>query len=260
MPIMNEIDITRLEARLERLIEGTFAHFFGKRGQAQDIALHLARAMEESTIPDPRNEVRGIAPDHYTIVMPKALANQLLLKQPTFQQLISEYLVELATNTGYRLNMHPVVEIVPHEDVKDAPIHITANHGRKKHTTTAVMKRVEIYPQTEAPHNPQLLIQGMPAIQLGMDVINIGRSRDNHIVIDDRTVSRYHLQLRLRFGRYTLFDTQSQSGTLINNVRVKEHNLQTGDVIQIGNTRLVYTEDRSPSDGSTQVNDPVVLE
>ena len=76
-------------------------------------------------------------------------------------------------------------------------------------------------------------------------------------VVDDRAVSRYHLQLRLRFGRYTLFDIQSQGGTLVNEVKIKEHNLQTGDVIQIGNTRLVYMEDRPISDGQTQTNDPV---
>ena len=260
MRCMNEQDIARLEAQLERLIEGTFARFFGKQGRAQDIALQLARAMEDNAISDPRNELRAIAPDHYVIMMPSFIATKLLQNQPTLPQILSDHLVELATNVGYRLNSHPIVEIITNDASKTDAITVIANHGKKRHSTTAVMKRVEIDAGVEAPQNPQLLIQGKPPILLETDVINIGRSRDNHIVVDDRSVSRYHLQIRLRFGRYTLFDTQSQGGTLVNNVRIKEHNLQTGDVIQIGSTRLVYMEDRPSNDGQTQTNDPVVLD
>jgi len=260
MPNMNEQHIARLESQLERLVESTFAHLFGKRVRAQDIALQLARAMEDNASSDSRYEVRPVAPDHYSIFMPSEMCKQLLQNQPSLPQLLSEHLVELAMNAGYRLNMRPVVEIVPNDELKMGMVTVLANHGKKKTSTTAIMKRVDIDNGPEAPRNPQLLIQGKPTIQLTSDVINIGRSRDNHIVIDDRSVSRYHLQLRLRFGRYTLFDTQSQGGTFVNNVRIKEHILQTGDVIQIGSTLIVYMEDRPTSDGQTQTNDPVVAD
>lgn len=257
MPNMNEQNIARLEAQLERLVESTFAHLFGKRIRAQDIALQLARAMEQNAVSDSRGDARAIAPDHYAIMMPSVMRQQLLQNQPALPQILSQHLVELATNAGYRLNTQPTVELIANDELKMGAVTVIASHGKKRHSTTAVMQRVSIDSEPSAPLNPQLLIQGKPAISLTSDVINIGRSRDNHIVIDDRSVSRYHLQLRLRFGRYTLFDTQSQSGTLVNNVRIKEHNLQTGDVIQIGNTRLVYMEDRPTSDSQTQTNDPV---
>ena len=188
------------------------------------------------------------------------MRQQLLQNQPSLTQLLSEHLVELAMNAGYRLNMRPVVEILANDELKMGAVTVIANHGKKKNSTTAVMQRVDIDNGPDAPRNPQLLIQGKPTIQLTSDVINVGRSRDNQIVIDDRSVSRYHLQLRLRFGRYNLFDTQSQSGTFVNNVRIKEHILQAGDVIQIGSTMLVYMEDHATSDGQTQSNDPVVAD
>lgn len=260
MPNMNEQHIARLESQLERLVESTFAHLFGRRIRAQDIALQLARAMEDSAVTDPRQDVHPVAPDHYTILMPVEMRQQLLQNQPSLPQLLSEHLVELAMNAGYRLNMHPIVEIIANDELKMGMVNVIANHGKKKTSTTAIMKRVDMDNGPEAPRNPQLLIQGKPTIQLTSDVINIGRSRDNQIVIDDRSVSRYHLQLRLRFGRYTLFDTQSQGGTFVNNVRIKEHILQAGDVIQIGNTLLVYMEDHATSDGQTQTNDPVVTD
>src|SRR3982751_3747196 len=112
MPIMNEQHIARLEAQLERLVESTFAHLFGKRIRAQDIALQLARAMEQSAVSDPRGDARAIAPDHYSIIMPSVMRQQLLQNQPALTQLLSEHLVELATNAGYRLNTRPVVELI----------------------------------------------------------------------------------------------------------------------------------------------------
>ncbi len=260
MPPMKDQHVARLEAQLERLVESTFARFFGKQVKAQDIALQLARAMEDSAQADPRGDVRMVAPDHYTILMSSEMRDKILQGQPALPQLLSEHLVELATNSGYRLNMHPSVDIVAMDSVKVGTITVVANHKHKKNSTTAVMQRVDVQIGKDVPRNPQLLIQGKPTIALLSDIINIGRSRDNHIVIDDHAVSRYHLQLRLRFGRYTLFDTQSQGGTLVNNVKIKEHNLQTGDVIQIGNTRLVYMEDHPTADGQTQSSDAVVPE
>lgn len=260
MPIMNDQHIARLEAQLERLVESTFASLFGKRVRAQDIALQLARAMEDAAISDSQHEVRPVAPDHYTIMMTSVMRRDLLHNQPDLAQRLSEHLIELAMNAGYRLNMRPEVELLANDEIRMGTVTVVANHQKKKTSTTAIMKRVDIDNAHESPHNPQLLLQGRPAIQLGSDIINIGRSRDNQIVIDDRAVSRYHLQLRLRFGRYTLFDTQSQGGTMVNNVRVKEHVLQTGDVIQIGSTRLVYMEDHPTSDGQTQTNNPVVAD
>jgi pSer/pThr/pTyr-binding forkhead associated (FHA) protein len=106
-------------------------------------------------------------------------------------------------------------------------------------------------PANRAPANPQLVILNKPPIPLRLNILNVGRSRENHIVIDDPAVSRHHLQLRLRAGRYMLFDTQSNSGTYVNGVRVKEHTLQAGDVILIGTTQLVYTEDSPLSDTQT---------
>ena len=38
MPSMNDQHIARLEAQLERLVEGAFSQLFGKKFRAQDIA------------------------------------------------------------------------------------------------------------------------------------------------------------------------------------------------------------------------------
>ncbi len=251
MPRMNDQHIARLEARLEHLVEGTFNQLFGKKIRAQDIAVQLARAMEDGAIQGKSDDPRPTAPDHYTIYLNTAVYSQLVQNHPTLSYHLSEHLLELATESGYRMTVTPVVDIQGDNQLAVGSLVVEANHHHKKHNTTAVMQRVDVPVTQAAPLNPQLLMHGKIAIPLNLELINIGRNRDNHIVIDDPSVSRHHLQLRLRFGHYVMFDTQSHGGTTVNDVHMKEHILQTGDVICIGRTRLVYLEDSAIGDTQT---------
>jgi hypothetical protein len=257
MPCMNDQHISRLEAQLERLVEGAFSQLFGKKFRAQDIALQLARAMEDGAQDPTSGDPRPLAPDHYTIYLHSKVRSPLLERQPFLAQRLSEHIVELASSAGYRLASIPTIDILANDELTLHAVKVNARHLQKKHSTTAVMQRVESPTSQDVPQNPQLLLHGQIAVPLTRDVINVGRSRDNHVVIDDAAVSRHHLQLRLRFGRYMLFDTQSHGGTMVNDVAVKEHVLQTGDVICIGTTRLVYMEDHSLSETQTGAYDPI---
>lgn len=252
---MNEQHFARFEARLEQLIEGVFTQLFGSRIQAQDLAIQLARAMEEGARSE-GGDPRPVAPDQYIVLLHPKTHAYLIRKQPSLHQHLSEYLVDLAVGSGYRLNSNPTVDIAGDTELDAGQVRVRIGHQQKRNSTTAVMKRVEVKPQPEAPRNPQLVVAGNRTITLDQATLNIGRAQDNHVVIDDRSVSRHHLQLRLRMGRYTLFDTQSRGGTLVNNVPVKQHDLQNGDVIRIGNTQMVYMEDMSLSGNPTGIYTP----
>ena len=71
------------------------------------------------------------------------------------------------------------------------------------------------------------------------------------MVIDDAYTSRLHAQIRLRFGQYVIFDTDSHAGTFVNEVRIREHCLRAGDVIRVGKTTIVYMEDDPEYFGET---------
>jgi hypothetical protein len=246
---MNDGRFTRLEAQLERLIEGAFAQLFSKSIRPQDIALHLSRAMEDGIEIGADGDARPVAPDHYEIRIHPAVCGHLLHRAPDLGTILSQHMVNLATHAGYRLGSQPTVEIVADPVIAPNELVVEALHAASRFQQTARMDRIE-HPlkPTRTPTNPQLIVNGQQTLHMDGQIINLGRSRDNQIVLDDLHVSRHHAQIRLRFGSYTLFDTASQSGTFVNDVQVREHRLQPGDVIRIGRTRLVYLEDPPPAD------------
>lgn len=248
---MKEQHIARLETQLEKLVEGVFAHLFGRRLRAHDIALQIARSMEANIETADDDSARAFAPDRYVIRVHPTIHHQILSRYPTLIPTLTEQIVELAANVGYQLRAEPMVILVSDQAIATGQLTITANHTQKKGGTTQVMQPVRQPAANTPPSSAQLLIKGVRSYPLGEAFINIGRSPDNHIVMDDAYASRYHAQIRLRFGHYTIFDADSLGGTFVNEVRIKEHRLQPGDVIRIGNTAMVYMEDDPLNDSPT---------
>lgn len=257
---MSDPKLSRIEAQLERLIEGAFAQLFSKSIRPQDIALQLSRAMENNLQPGEDGETRLVAPDDYAIRMNPTVQEHLLKRQPALASILSQHMVQLAMHAGYKIGHTPMIRIIADAKVAPSELYVHATHMGQLKSSTAIMERVELPSNTQTPpQNAQIIVNGQQVIPLTEPLINVGRSRDNQIVLNDQHVSRHHAQLRLRFGAYTLFDTSSQSGTLVNDVPIREHRLQPGDVIQIGKTRLVYFEDQHPADMQTGANTSIDL-
>ncbi len=255
---MNEQNIIRLEEQLEKLVEGAFNQLFAKRIAARDLALHLARAMEDGLQRAQPNDERLVAPDKYTIYLHPEVQSQLLKAYPNLTQLLGQYMVELATQAGYRLLNHLTILIVGSDQLTPNQIVVQSSHLAAVESSTGLFQQVQVPTEAEnKPINPQLIINGARSIPLKQSIINIGRSPENHIVLEDPYISRHHIQLRMRFGTYVLFDIHSKGGTFVNNVAVREHRLQSGDVIRIGHTQLVYMQDDPISPSTTQAIDVV---
>lgn len=85
--------------------------------------------------------------------------------------------------------------------------------------------------------------EGTRDVDLG-PFTTIGRHPDNSLQLLDRIVSKNHATITLQGGQYLLKDLQSLNGTFVNGVRVWEHTLRDGDDISMGNTRLVFHDER----------------
>lgn len=247
---MNDLGLARLEAQIEFLVEGAFTQLFGRRLQPHDLALQLARAMEDGAEPAQSKDPRPVAPDDFVIELNPTEHARILNSQPMLEGLLADHLVELANNLHLRLLQSPSVHINANPAIEQGDFRLTATHQTRVKGSTSVLERIET-PVSLTPVNAHLVIDGGRSEMLISPLVTLGRSHDNTIVLDDPYVSRYHAQLRLRFGVYTFFDIHSQAGSFINDVRVHEHRLQSGDVIRLGHTRILYLDESDA--GSTQV-------
>ena len=71
-------------------------------------------------------------------------------------------------------------------------------------------------------------------LPLGKAVILIGRDVDSNLYLDDSGISKNHASIVFSNETYTLKDNGSSSGSIVNGVRVTEHNLSHDDIIQFG--------------------------
>lgn len=73
--------------------------------------------------------------------------------------------------------------------------------------------------------------------------IAVGALADNDLVVDDPEVSKRHLKIEPRGdGRYFAVDTGSRNGTFLNETRIEEAELHSGDRLRIGQTALFFLE------------------
>lgn len=69
--------------------------------------------------------------------------------------------------------------------------------------------------------------------------LTIGRALDNDVILDDRSVSRYHAQIREAGGGLVVVDLQSTNGTFVNGQRVLgPARLRDRDTLMIGGVSL----------------------
>jgi pSer/pThr/pTyr-binding forkhead associated (FHA) protein len=71
--------------------------------------------------------------------------------------------------------------------------------------------------------------------------VDVGRGRNNDIILDDPRVSRHHAQIRRRRGTFMIFDLDSANGTFVNGRPVEEAILSDGDRVSFGGVELVFT-------------------
>lgn len=72
------------------------------------------------------------------------------------------------------------------------------------------------------------------------EVMSIGRSRDNDVVIENLSVSRNHCRVRKQGGKFVLTDLNSANGTYVNGVKITKTEVVDGDVISVGKHRLHF--------------------
>ena len=99
-----------------------------------------------------------------------------------------------------------------------------------------------------------LIVDGSKVFHLDWDVTRIGRHADNHLVLLESYVSRFHLEIYQEGSKYFIKDMGSTGGTSLNGEPVTEAVLKPGDVISVSGLALIF----GTFGGSPPIDDYVV--
>ncbi|HZJ02126.1 MAG TPA: FHA domain-containing protein [Thermoleophilia bacterium] len=77
---------------------------------------------------------------------------------------------------------------------------------------------------------------------LDTELLTIGRDPENHLFLDDVSVSRHHARVIRDAVGYVIEDLNSLNGTYVNRKRLERHHLSDSDELQIGKFKLGFLE------------------
>lgn len=246
--------LSQLESHLQNLVEGGARRIFADPKTPGDLASKLTGAMSDGIHPGAEGEL--VAPNLFTIQAHPDLAGPLEANQILLEGL-KESIRELGREANLVFAGPIVIRVAPDESLSSRKLRVQAQDSREDLPST-VSHEVKLEEALEAiPERTFLIVDGTQIHPLTRAVVNIGRREDNHLVIEDKRVSRLHAQLRASKGRYSIFDLDSTGGTFVNGERVHQKALKPGDVISLAGLPLVFgQEDLAPGETQDYVPSP----
>ena len=229
-----------LESRLETLIEGSAARLFPGKGIPQRLANRLVEAMQASIRPGPNGE--PMVPGLFILAAHPEQALALQNDHALLNDLTST-IRESGQDAGLRFLSPPIVRVVAAPRLAPGEIQVIVRDVHDDLPQTAAVPVAQESGVEGVPAGVALIVNGVQVFRISRAVVNIGRSMDNHLVINNPGVSRRHAQLRFLQGQFVIFDLDSTGGTWVNGKRVQQHSLQHGDVISLSGVPLVFTQE-----------------
>lgn len=144
------------------------------------------------------------------------------------------------------------IELIPDQENEPQKFEIQSCAVRSVIEQTAALKTSKAAPALKGIESKKsyYLWYDEKAISLERGIFQIGRRKDNHLVIEHPTISRSHAQIRQIDGRFMIFDLNSTSGTFLNGIKIRQASLNPGDVITLAGFSLIFIEE-----GTTMVQD-----
>ncbi len=235
--------LRKIEIQLENLFEKRTGALSARTLNAGKILARLIETLEETARPGP--DGRWIAPNDFRLSFGKRIW-ETAASVPDLKDLLTSKVQEHIKQSEMIL-LNPIrIEWEFDPALREESIRAKAEIFPSGEERTDAFPP-EPHPVITLPRGAFLIVNGRRHVALNRPVINIGRQLDNHLVLDDVLVSRRHAQLRAREGQYLLTDLGSKHGIRVNNIAVHEWMLQPGDVFRMGNTELIYGDEREES-------------
>jgi pSer/pThr/pTyr-binding forkhead associated (FHA) protein len=99
-------------------------------------------------------------------------------------------------------------------------------------------------PRSKIEENAYLILDNQ-VFPLTAPITNIGRRLTNHLVIENKHISRVHAQIRRVRGRFFIVDLNSTGGTFVNGKRIEQAMLFPGDKISLAGVTALFRQENT---------------
>lgn len=244
-----DLSLSRIEARLQRLIEEGTARLFAADDGRSRLAARLVEALQAEV--KFANGGKLLAPAIY-IVQSAASQAESLNSNLALKEALATALQQAAADANIELEGEPVLHVAPDESLEDNQFCVQARWLQRELADTQSLELNQEEQSAQIPGGAFLIVGGSEIFPLNQAIINIGRKKDNHLVLDSPQISRRHAQLRAINGAYHFFDLGSTGGSKVNGERARSATLMAGDVINLAGTPLIYGQDTLDNPAETQ--------
>ncbi|MDI9584302.1 MAG: DUF3662 and FHA domain-containing protein [Acidobacteriota bacterium] len=216
--------LRKIEAALERALEGAFARVAAGPLPPVEIYRVLWRAVEDGVILS--REAR-YAPNRITIRLNPADAQALA---GTREQILGEFtsaLEQECDENGWVYGVRVCLRFAEDSSVRQG--------------TASVDCRFD-----DSPIPAVLEAESGPCAGQRFELMPgavLGRSPECHVTIPDSAVSRRHCRFDWTLDGYLVSDLDSSNGTFVNDVQVTRYVLQHRDMLLVGTVRLLFAYD-----------------
>lgn len=256
--------LQRFENRLEDIVGGAFARLF--RGRVEPVEIAKALQREADSHRAILGEGRVMVPNRYVVELGQTDYDRLSPWDVQLTRTLAEMVQEFVDEEGWSTYGDIEVRFELDRGLRTGVFRVASSVDpdappRQRPHDSLTMPRVqEERPQPPTPAAPQPATPAspQPAIPaLLIDATNerfpldggtllIGRGQDADVRFTDSGVSRRHAVVRYDGRVATIEDLHSTNGTLVNGQRIETWRLLHGDVIRVGHTVVVYSEQEPP--------------
>lgn len=247
------IQLGDVEKRLRSLIEINLTKYLPGPSYQDRIAQRLAETLQNSLTAQRRGGAEKNNSEFALVVHPSTY--EQWNKEPLLIDGLIKIFRLMAGEVGIQTESPFKLTIITDPTVEIDDLQIRAKNANVAETQDSQDATAN---DSAPPSKPAfLIVGGTKVFSIQTSVTNIGRRLDNHLVVNDPRVSRYHAQIRCSRGRFIIFDLNSTGGTYVNGQRTNQSVLYPGDVISLAGLPIIFGQDNPPVNMSNSGTTPL---
>jgi hypothetical protein len=209
--------LDKVEKRIETSIGSVFARLSKAELQPVEISQAVRSTMDQAAAALDKDRV--LVPHLYKVLVAPTDFPRVT---PGILSAVQLEVAKYAAKQGYRLASNLELQVVPDPQVPRGQVKVGY----------AVLNRTVNW-------TPALIIDGR-RISLKTGVTTVGRDESADIAIDDRGLSRIHFEIAWNGEVAAIRDRQSTNGTFLDDARITEVVLRSGNVIKAGRSEFEF--------------------